>query len=142
MGDDTLNPWPSTPERSLGGAGEYKTVNSLLHDLHAEQQHRRLMSLSSHSSSSSPRPFSPQGWPSSNPQQPSAGKPHLTPHLYASFIQDVPLAGKYRQDDDASEAMNRTSDGDASVYDWYEETNRFLGSAFLERRQDLSSVGL
>jgi len=123
MGDDTLNPWPITAERSLGGAGEYKTVNSLLHDLHAEQQHRRLMSLSLHSSSSSPRPFS-QGWSSSNPQQPPAGKPHLAPHPYANFIQDVPPAGKYWQEVHANEAMNRVSDGDASVHDWYEETNR------------------
>jgi len=138
MGDDTLNFWPSpsTAERSLGGASEYKTANSLLHDLHAEQQHRRLMSLSLHSSPSSPRPFS-QGWSSLNPQQPPAGKPHLAPHLY----QDVQLAGKYQQDVRINEAMNRVSDGDAGVYDWYEETNRFLGSAFLERRRDLSSVG-
>lgn len=38
---------PSEQARRLGQAGEYKHVNTLLHDLHAEQRHRMLFSSSS-----------------------------------------------------------------------------------------------
>ncbi|KAH9996560.1 hypothetical protein BJV77DRAFT_987653 [Russula vinacea] len=107
--DDIMGDGSPTPS---SGTGEYKAVNSLLHDLHAEQQHRRLMSPSSHSSSSSPGPP----------------------------IQDVPLVKKYPQGLLASETKNRVYCGDdVSVYDRYEETNKLLGLVFLERRRGLSS---
>jgi hypothetical protein len=121
MGDDSPNPWATASEPSLGAAGEYKAANSLLHDLHAEQQHRRLMSPSSHSSSS----FSSPGWPSSAPQEPPAGKHSFVPNPHPNFIQDLPLSEKYRQGLHASETkdMLYCSD-DVSVYDRYGETNR------------------
>ncbi len=162
MGGDSPNPWTTASEPSLSGAGEYKTVNSLLHDLHAEQQHRRLMSPSSHPSSSSPGPFSSHGCPSSAPQQPPAGKLNVVLNPCLNPIQDVPLAETYRQGPCSSEIKNNLYCGDGvSVYDRYGETNRsacfppnispsfttalsfrFLGTVFLERRRDLSaSVG-
>jgi len=139
MNDGTPKPWDSEGQRNLEDANEYKSVNSLLHDLHAEQQHRRLMSLSSHSNASSPGP-SNHGWSPSIPRQPPTMKPDFAPHTSQNIIQDVPLYEKYRQDAYASEAMNGLCcANDVSVYDRYEETNRLLGSVFLERRRDLSA---
>ena len=126
MEDDSPNPWATTTEPSLSGAGEYKAANSLLHDLHAEQQHRRLMSPSSHSSPSSPGPFSSHGWPSSTPQEPpAAGKLKVMPIPSPNPIQDMPLAEKYRQSLHASETKDKLFyDDDVSVYNRYGETNR------------------
>jgi hypothetical protein len=134
--DDTMN--DGTPrllgsvwQRSLEGAGEYKTVNSLLHDLHAEQQHRRLMSLSPHSISSSPGP-SYHGWSPYTLRQPPTVKPSCAPHTPPNFTKDVPLPEKYPQDVHPSEAMSGSCCADdVSVYDLYEETNR-LGRFPLE----------
>ncbi len=162
MGDDSPNPWATASEASLSGAGEYKAVNSLLHDLHAEQQHRRLMSPSSHSSSSSPGSFSSHDWPSPVPLEPPAGKLNVMPSPCPNSIQDASLPEKYWQGLHASEPKNTLYCGDdVSVYNRYEESNRsawfplnislsfstalslrFLGTVFLERRRDLSgSVG-
>jgi hypothetical protein len=118
---DSPNPWATTTEPSLSGASEYKAVNSLLHDLHAEQQHRRLMSPSSHSSSSSPGPFSSHGWPSSTLQEPPAGKLNVMSIPSSNPIQ----AEKYRQGLHASETKDKLfCDDDASVFNRYGETNR------------------
>jgi hypothetical protein len=158
MEDDSPNPWATTTEPSLSGAGEYKTVNSLLHDLHAEQQHRRLMSPSLHSSSSSPGPFSSPSWPSSTPQEPPPGKLNVMPIPSPNPIQDAPPAEKYRQGLRANETKDMSfCDDDVSVYNRYGETNRsawfplnislsfitaltlrFLGTVFLERRRTFS----
>ena len=164
MDDGASKPWATMGKRGIERADEYKTVNNLLHDLHAEQQHRRLMSPSSHSSSSpSPRPFSYHGLSPSPPRQPPTGKFGSMPHPSPNLAQDIPLSEKHRQDAHASEAMNGPcGTDDVSVYDWYEEKNRsvwfppdishslttlsprYLGSVFLERRRDLSTsvVGL
>ena len=159
MGDDWSTPWATASEPSSGSTGEYKAVNSLLHDLHAEQQHRRLMSPSSQSSpSSSPGTFSSHGWPSSAPQESPAGKLNFAPYPYSGPIQHAPFAEKYPQGLHESETKNRLYCGDdVSVYDRYEETNklawvssqhftlihyypspRLLGLVFLERRRGLS----
>jgi hypothetical protein len=160
MNDGTPRLWGTVVQQSLECASEYKMVNSLLHDLHAEQQHRRLMSLSPHPSSSSPGP-SYHGWSPSTPGQLPIVKPSFAPNAYPNSIEDVPLSEKYRQDAHPSEAMSGSCCADdVSVYDLYEETNRlvrfllrfrtlitalssrYLGSVFLERRRDLStSVG-
>jgi len=125
MEDDSPNPWATTTESSLSGAGEYKAANSLLHDLHAEQQHRRLMFPLSHLNSSPPGPFSSHGWPPSTPQEPPAGKLNVMPILSPNPIQDTPLAEKYRQGLHASEAKEKLfCDDDVSVYNRYGETNR------------------
>ena len=162
MEDDSPNPWVTTTEPSLSGAGEYKAVNSLLHDLHAEQQHRRLMFPPSHSSSFSSGSFSSHGQPSSAPQEPPAGKLNTMPIPYQNPIQDAPLAEKYRRGLRARETKDKSfCDDDVSLHDRYGETNRsawfylnislsfitalslrFLGMVFLERRRDLSSVDL
>jgi hypothetical protein len=155
MNDGTPRLWDTMEQRSLERASEYKTVNSLLHDLHAEQQHRRLMSLSPHAISSSPGP-SYHGWCPSTPRQPPIVKSGCAPPL--NFTEDVPLSEKCRQDAHPSEAMSGSCCvDDVSVYDLYEETNRlagpllrfrtlittlpsrYLGLVFLERRRDLST---
>jgi hypothetical protein len=121
MEDDSPNRWATTTEPSLSGAGEYKVVNSLLHDLHAEQQHRRLMSPSSHSSSSSPGAFASHGWPSSTPQEPPPGKLNVMPIPSPNPIQ----VEKYRQGLHSSETKDKLfCEDDVSVYNRYEETNR------------------
>jgi len=144
MGGDSPNPWATASEPSLSGAGDYKAVNSLLHDLHAEHQHRRLMSPSSHSSSSSPGSCFSHDWPSSVLQGPPAGKLNVIPNPCPNSIQDTSLTEKYWQGPHANKTTNTLYCGDdVSVYDRYGESNRFLGTVFLERRRDLStSAGL
>ena len=163
--DDMMDDCASTlcatvGKRGIEGAGEYKTANSLLHDLHAEQQHRRLMSPSSHSSSSSSTgPFSYHGLSPSPSRQPPTGKFGSVPHPSPNLAQEISLSEKHWQDAHASEAINGLcGTDDVSVYDWYEEKNRsvwfpldilqppiaalsprLLGSVFLERRRDLSA---
>jgi len=126
--DDTMNDGTPRLWGSVGqeGASEYKTVNSLLYDLHAEQQHRRLVSLPPHSISSSPGP-SYHGWSPSIPRQPPTVKPSYAPDASPNFTEDVPLSEKYRQDAHPSEAVSGSCcAGNVSVYDLYEETNRFV----------------
>lgn len=121
MEDDSPNPCATTTEPSLSSAGEYKVVNSLLHDLHAEQQHRRLMSPSSHSNFFSPGAFAFHGWSSSTPQEPPPGKLNVMPIPSPNPIQ----VEKYRQGLHSSETKDKLfCEDDVSVYDRYEETNR------------------
>lgn len=128
MEDDSPSPWPTATEPSLSGAGEYKAANSLLHDLHAEQQHRRLMSPLSHSSPSTLGLFSSHGWPSSTPQEPpTAGRQKVMPIPCPNPIQDMPLTEKYRQSLHATETSDKLyCDDDVSVYNRYGETNRLV----------------
>lgn len=123
MDGRTLSTRPNLRESSLKSAGAYRMVNSLLHDLHAEQQHRRMMS-----SAANPdlqlAPFSSHGWAS---PVPLSRKPSYVTH---PLPQEVPATG----------VNNRTRcEEDVSVYERYEETNRYLGSVFLGRRRDLSA---
>ena len=129
MGEGASTPWATMGKRGIEGADEYKTVNTLLHDLHAEQQHRRLMSPSSHSSSSSsPGPFSYHGL-SPPPRQPPTGKFGSMSHPSPNPAQDILLSEKHRQDAHASEAMNGPCGTDnVSVYDLYEAKNRSVWS--------------
>ncbi len=100
---------PDLRESSLGSAGAYKLVNSLLHDLHAEQQHRRMMSPAANPADLQSASFS-HGWPS--PVQ-LARKPSFVMH---PLPQDILATG----------VKNRPRcEEDVSVYERYEETNRY-----------------
>ncbi|KAI0307590.1 hypothetical protein B0F90DRAFT_1813041 [Multifurca ochricompacta] len=135
--DNTMEGW--SPNPGLEGAGEYKAVNVILHDLHAEQQLRRLSPLS-HSCSSLFGTFSSHSWPSPTRQFPLARKPGFAIYPPPHLIQDAPLSESDRQDVHTSDPKGTLHCGeDMSVYERYEETNRFLGSVFLERRRDLSA---
>jgi hypothetical protein len=126
-GDDTImdgRTLTTRRELSLESAGPYKMVNSLLHDLHAEQQHRRIVSTFASPDLQSAS-FSSHGWSSPVPP-PGAGKPGFVTH---PVPQDVLTGVKNRP----------RSEEDVSVYERYEETNRYLGTVFLERRRDLSA---
>jgi hypothetical protein len=126
MDGHPLTTWCSSHESSLESAGPYKSVNSLLHDLHAEQQHRRIMMVSSVASGDlQSAPFSSHGWSSPVPL-PVAGKPSFVMH---PIPQDVLTGVKNRP----------RCEEDVSVYERYEETNRYLRTVFLERRRDLSA---
>jgi len=127
MDDFAPNLWTSAGKRGTQDASQYKAVNSLLHDLHAEQQHRRLMSPSLHSSSSSPGPFPYHGWSPSTPRPSPTEKLSLPSHSSPNFAEDVGLFEKYRQGVHASEAMSGLCCADdVNAYDWYEETNRLV----------------
>lgn len=121
MDSHTLAPLRNLRESSLESAGAYKLVNSLLHDLHAEQQHRRMVS-SIASPDLQSEPFSSHGWPS---PVSLARKPSFVMH---PVPQDVLTGVKNRP----------RYEEDVSVYERYEETNRYLRTVFLERRRDLS----
>ena len=106
MDGRTLTTRRNLHESSPESAGPYKIVNSLLHDLHAEQQHRRLVA-SPHPPSA---PFSSHGWSSPVPL-PVARKPSFVMH---PAPQDVLAGVKSRP----------PCEEDVSVYERYEETNR------------------
>ncbi|KAF8273772.1 hypothetical protein EI94DRAFT_1714892 [Lactarius quietus] len=123
MGGRPPTPRPSAGESSLESAGAYKLANSLLHDLHAEQQHRRMMSSITNSDLQSASCF-PHGWPSpvSLARKPSFVMHSVTQDVLATGVKNRPPCEEY-----------------ASVYELYEERNRYLGSVVLERRRDLSA---
>ncbi|KAH9075818.1 hypothetical protein EDB83DRAFT_2352493 [Lactarius deliciosus] len=103
---------PTLHESSLESAGTYKSVNSLLHDLHAEQQHRRIVSSAANPDPQF-APFSSHGW---SLPVPLAGKPSFVVH---PIPHDVLATGvKHRP---------QCEEG-VSVYERYEETNRCGGS--------------
>lgn len=107
-------PQPNPLQSSLESAGAYKLANSLLHDLHAEQQHRRMMSSASNLNLNGPNPQSApcfsHDW--SSPVL-LARKPSFVIH---PVPQDVLTAG----------VKNRPRcEEDVSVYERYEERNRY-----------------
>jgi hypothetical protein len=118
----TPHPWANNREPSLECAGEYKMANNLLHDLHAEQQHRRLTSPSSHLTSP-PSPFSYHDWSLPTLQQPIE-KPTFVLHPHPNPVQDTSLYEKYHRDVHTSETKEDLRCEDMSVYERYEETNR------------------
>lgn len=127
MDGRTPTPQPNFCESSLESAGAYKLANSLLHDLHAEQQHRRMMSSAADPDLQSASCFS-HGW-SSPVLLATGGKPSFVMHpvpqdVFTNGVKDRPRCGE-----------------DVSVYERYEERNRYLGSVVLERRRDISTSG-
>ncbi len=105
MDGHTLTTWFNRFQPNLENASTYKSVNSLLHDLHAEQQHRRMMSSAANPNLQS-GPFSSHGWPS---QVPVARK------LMHPLPQD-PVTTGVKNKPRFEEVL--------SVYERYEETNR------------------
>ena len=107
-------PQPNPLQSSLESAGTYKLANSLLHDLHAEQQHRRMMSSASNLNPQSAPCFS-HGW--SEPV-PLARKLSFVIH---PVPQDVLAAG----------VKDRPRcEEDVSVYERYEQRNRYAYFSF------------
>jgi hypothetical protein len=119
----TPNSWVNKSEPSLESTGEYKTANSLLHDLHAEQQHRRFMSSSSHLTSPPSPPFSNYDWSRATLQQPN-GKPTFVIHPHPNPVQDTPLYEKYHRDVHTNGTKEELHCDERSVYKRYEEANR------------------
>ncbi|KAI0757217.1 hypothetical protein C8Q80DRAFT_1265172 [Daedaleopsis nitida] len=136
---------PTEQAQRLEQAGEYKNVNTLLHDLHAEQRHRVLFSSSSpptHWTHDQPRHVPQFAQPFASPDKlplvPPADGPlpvvppvHEQPRPLPSFTISIPSK-------------------DASIVDHvevkrvtqrYEDTNRFLGSLFLSRRRQHDDQG-
>ncbi|KAI0762779.1 hypothetical protein C8Q74DRAFT_1371767 [Fomes fomentarius] len=127
---------PSEHARRLGQAGEYKHVNTLLHDLHAEQRHRMLFSSSSPPIHQPFAHYHPRhlAYPSSSPDKsaamlPAHGPPAADPtelHRHMpSFTISIPI--KDASTVDHVEVQR--------VTERYEESNRLLGSLFLSRRR-------
>ncbi|KIP11470.1 hypothetical protein PHLGIDRAFT_21665 [Phlebiopsis gigantea 11061_1 CR5-6] len=111
-------------------AEEYKEENAKLHDLHAEQRHRMLFSIHQ------PTGFSPSitnGCPAVTAQRSEGGvpsrrylhdNPTLAPssqdHARDTHVPNAPISAKQE-----AEVVSRR----------YEETNKLLGSLFLNRRR-------
>ncbi|KAI0271521.1 hypothetical protein BC834DRAFT_966987 [Gloeopeniophorella convolvens] len=120
----------------LEGAGEYKTANTLLRDLHVEQQHRRLLSTSS-----SPDP-SYHSWSSHNFEESPVRKYATVTNPYQLHAEVTPLYKNYYCQATLTNSMadmSHTNEG-SGVYEHYEGANRFLRSIFLERRRDTLST--
>ncbi|KAM5538230.1 hypothetical protein V8D89_008117 [Ganoderma adspersum] len=127
---------PSEHAQRLQHAGEYKDVNSLLHDLHAEQRHRMLFSTSPPTH----LPFMSHGRPyiddydDSFPSAPSklVAADSTYPELHhdshrnpTSFTISIPS-----KDDSIVDHIEVQR-----VTQQYEDMNRFLGGLFLHRRR-------
>ncbi|KAH9890907.1 hypothetical protein C8Q73DRAFT_792357 [Cubamyces lactineus] len=131
----------SDPEQGqrLNQAGEYRNVNSLLHDLHAEQRHRMLFSTSLP--------------PSHLPML------HHAEHTYAvaaSADKTVPALSRNGLPSAQDEGRKAPSSFTISipskdtamvdhvevqrVTERYEDTNRYLGSVFLSRRRQFDTT--
>ncbi|KAI0374380.1 hypothetical protein BV20DRAFT_961530 [Pilatotrama ljubarskyi] len=129
----------------LEEAGEYRDVNTLLHDLHAEQRHRLLFS--------SPLP------PFHHPNLHHRSQPEHYHHPYPSSSDKTVPALSFDGSQAAPHRDNRKHAPsftisipikDASAVDHvevqrvtqrYEGTNRYLGSLFLSRRTQFDTPG-
>ncbi|KAI0067880.1 hypothetical protein BV25DRAFT_1987532 [Artomyces pyxidatus] len=131
----------------MEGTAEYKAVNSLLHDLHAEHQYRRVLASPSNSTlpfhterlSSPASLFPPTHAPhASLPFGKDVQMPHPQPPFrlgYAASAKDIHL------DSFASLEPGVTIDESLRVQERYESSNRLLRAAFLDRRRHLPESG-
>ncbi|KAI0361850.1 hypothetical protein OH77DRAFT_1516760 [Trametes cingulata] len=138
--DEQASGSPDSSERAqrLEVAGEYRHVNSLLHDLHAEQRHRVLFSS----------PFPPSHLPvlHNRPQsQDPLPNPSSSDKTVPALSADGAQASAHHDDRRCGPSFTISIPiKDASVVDHvevqrvkqrYEDTNRYLGSLFLSRRR-------
>ncbi|KAI0824135.1 hypothetical protein BC628DRAFT_444499 [Trametes gibbosa] len=116
----------SEQAQRLEHAGDYRNVNTLLHDLHAEQRHRMLFS--------STLPLSDLTFPH--------GHTHTKHHnLTATTDKRVPAV--LQRSASIPEETNMVDHGEVQrVMQRYEDTNRLLGSLFLHRRRQFDTVDL
>ncbi|KAI9057181.1 hypothetical protein FKP32DRAFT_1681916 [Trametes sanguinea] len=144
-GDDDSSGQQERSEQAarLQQAGDYRHVNSLLHDLHAEQRHRLLFSSTLPPSLLSTPQYHPAEHSRSAPQ--SSDK--ITPTL--SCGGDTSSAHSESQKPLPTFTISIPSK-DASVMDHvevrhveerYADMNRYLGSLFLSRRKPSDSSG-
>ncbi|OSD06011.1 hypothetical protein PYCCODRAFT_1464693 [Trametes coccinea BRFM310] len=145
-GEEDVEGDDDSPERSeqaarLQQAGDYRHVNSLLHDLHAEQRHRMLFS--------STLPPSLLSTPQYFPAEQSRGAPQSTDKITPTLSND----GDTSSAPHASQKPMPTFTisipcKEASVMDHvevrhveerYADMNRYLGSLFLSRRKSSDS---
>lgn len=115
-------------------AGVYKAANTLLHDLHAEQRHRLIFSPPSTTphvvSRSSHSPSRTSDWtPPSRTDSAVLHMGHVAPHPTGpAKITPPPYPETMVDEMEAKHVTQR-----------YEDTNRLLGSLFLDRRNRLES---
>ncbi|EPT04141.1 hypothetical protein FOMPIDRAFT_1046019 [Fomitopsis schrenkii] len=115
-------------------AGVYKTANTLLHDLHAEQRHRQLFAARPSTPLHSQQDPHCAGSP--NPGS-STGHTHLPrgvamPHREPSYGEPSCHASSNPRDaPEHAEAQTMSSQ--------YEDTNRFLKDLFLNRKRRIDS---
>ncbi|KAI1797683.1 hypothetical protein LXA43DRAFT_1176993 [Ganoderma leucocontextum] len=130
---------PSEYTQRLQHAGEYKHVNSLLHDLHAEQRHRMLFSTTS----------PPAQLPLTSHGRPHVDFHHPFPSAPNQLAPIAPLA-PHESHRTSTSFMISIPSKDASIVDHnevkrvtqqYEDTNRFLGALFLTRRRQCDGEG-
>ncbi|KZV77630.1 hypothetical protein PENSPDRAFT_8781 [Peniophora sp. CONT] len=119
----------------------YKAVNSLLHDLHAEHQHRLLWSSPLPSTPFAPVPTYPH---SSSVSAVGAAQYHNAQAAHAQLPHFIApptnMYGRSKQLVDVqlpTPPPSAVQGEDAAMQ--YEDTNRLLREAFLNRRRQLSS---
>ncbi|VDB84495.1 unnamed protein product [Peniophora sp. CBMAI 1063] len=115
----------------------YKAVNSLLHDLHAEHQHRLLWSSPSPSTPYAPVPT--YSYPASAA---AVAQHHIAQTARAHLPQATPpysvsMRSKQVADGQLLTPPPSTSHEEGTAMQ-YEDTNRLLREAFLSRRRQLS----
>ncbi|KAI0336033.1 hypothetical protein GY45DRAFT_1430212 [Cubamyces sp. BRFM 1775] len=132
----------SDPERGqrMNQAGEYRNVNSLLHDLHAEQRHRMLFSSSLSQSHLSMLHHTEPPYVAASADKtlpalssnnlPTAPPPHEIRKAPSSFTISIPSKDAAMVD---HVEVQR-------VIERYEDTNRYLGSVFLNRRRQFDTT--
>ncbi|KDQ19857.1 hypothetical protein BOTBODRAFT_183886 [Botryobasidium botryosum FD-172 SS1] len=126
-GDEVIEE-PDTHQPLQRSPTEYSSINSLLQSLHSEHAHKPpLLPSNTHSSHclAAPHYPTPAHYPSSSPSSPPSST-LLHPHARGPAVPEhVPYIEK--------EAGVKAEM--ESVRSRYEETNRMLGSLFLERRR-------
>ncbi|KZT21699.1 hypothetical protein NEOLEDRAFT_1181537 [Neolentinus lepideus HHB14362 ss-1] len=120
-------------EASLETSKQYQASNSLLHDLHAEYQHRMLFSPSPAASS---RHFPSQA----GPYSPQSHAVHLGKQSMR-YLSDRPVMTEINGHLQRAMAMHMEKGGldtaeEQRVRARYEESNRLLRSLFLSRRRE------
>ncbi|KAF9036453.1 hypothetical protein BDZ89DRAFT_1061757 [Hymenopellis radicata] len=128
------NQWPEVPQTSF--SSEYKSANSVLHDLHALNRHRMIFSNPNFNAND------PYGCSSTYtaPQSKAVMSPILLPHYQAPALDQKSSQTylDYPSPNDASSSATIHNE-EQKVKERYEDSNKLLRSVFLSRRRELSS---
>ncbi|RDX56082.1 hypothetical protein OH76DRAFT_1551583 [Lentinus brumalis] len=125
---------PSEQAQRLQQAGEYKHVNTLLHDLHAEQRHRVLFSSASPPEHIPIAHNHPGNHPLSSPNTLAPVGPEYAPLPVPSY-ESAKQTSSFTISIPSKDASVMDEVEVQRVTERYEDANRFLGSLFLSRRR-------
>ncbi|KAI8995318.1 hypothetical protein BD414DRAFT_479197 [Trametes punicea] len=133
---------PVDEERRLRQTGDYRSVNSLLHDLHAEQRHRMLFS--------SPHPLQLSMLHHSHPVLLDSASSSIDKAVHVISADSKTPSVHHEGHKSFSPSSFTIPSRETSVVDHvevrrvterYEDMNRYLGSLFLSRRRQSDTPG-